>query len=204
MGCSFSIPAQLTVFDRCANLYNNNELKCKRWIPTSSSALASRFSSYAKDVSAEKNDIFIEVGEVIDDVVCLPYIEGRITFCEVPEGCDAISFWFSGCAMAKFKYEGKWYVCHISLHGAGNTYDCREYWNTFVRNRRDSGIENIILFYPFTIASRSGLAMGIMDGSECRAFTADISPLNSEPIKPIETKEFPDSEVKKGAEAIIV
>ncbi|MDR0954006.1 MAG: hypothetical protein LBM20_01310 [Rikenellaceae bacterium] len=107
---------------------------------------AATFSSLAG-----QDDIFVDLGRTDDHIAWTHYREGKICFQEIRNGDDAMSFEFTGCAMAKFTYtdsnnRSSNYVCHIYLQGQGQPNDTRESWNTFVNS---GSISNIVLFYPF-------------------------------------------------------
>lgn len=56
---------------------------------------------------------------------------------------NAVSFQFSGCIMAAFKWKGKDYIAHIQR---GET-DCMADWIDFIKNDRKD-ISNLVMFRP--------------------------------------------------------
>lgn len=69
---------------------------------------------------------------------------GEITVYPLSDVEDAISFQFSGCIMAKFKCNNRYYVAHI--HVADNKTDKREQWIDFLTQTK--AISEIIMFKP--------------------------------------------------------
>jgi hypothetical protein len=55
----------------------------------------------------------------------LPFAPNGIN-CALSQGLDVISYNFSGCIMAVFKYMGVRYVCHVSTGGG---QDCQAAWS---------------------------------------------------------------------------
>lgn len=55
--------------------------------------------------------------------------------------------------MAKFTYDNRIFVCHITSKGSlTERGDCREGWDSFVRNNRQK-ISDMVVFKPVTIRS---------------------------------------------------
>lgn len=72
------------------------------------------------------------------------WLNGYITLFESPK--DALSFQFTGCVMARFKWGGRWYAAHI--HNADPTtanLDRRLTWEQFVIRQH---INQIVMFQP--------------------------------------------------------
>lgn len=146
------------------------------------SNLAKQFSALGnKDLPDEptipfhkKNDVFQENGGTIQymgtTVNFTQYKAGYIYFHEVQSRAIAISYEFTGCAMAKVTMSnGRVYIFHVFLND--DSSDCRRYWNSFMRNGIISGIiSDIILFKPFEpfkpfLRSTREFAIGIIDSN---------------------------------------
>lgn len=146
------------------------------------SNLAMQFSKLGnKDIPNVSNIQFLKRDEVFQEnggtiqymgttVNFTQYKSGYIYFHEVQSNAIAISYDFSGCAMAKVMMSnGRAYVFHIFLND--NSRDCRRYWNSFVRNGIISGIiSDIVLFKPFepfklNLRSTREFAIGIVDSN---------------------------------------
>lgn len=78
----------------------------------------------------------------------LGYREGFIHYSEFGNNNYAISFGFTGCAMAKFTLGGHTYFCHIYTSGDA-VYDCKAAWNKFLQDN-SSKITDLVIFKPFT------------------------------------------------------
>lgn len=88
-----------------------------------------------------KKDDYINQGLTI-----LPYIKGQLSYIEA--GDIVISYPFSGCAMAAFKFftaPDKEYVGHIAI---GDGYVSRDLYNQFMA---DKNIERLCIFDPYDI-----------------------------------------------------
>lgn len=73
---------------------------------------------------------------------------GTIQYAEIPSvGTKALSFKFSGCAMAYFNHNGHYYVAHIFLD-LTRPDDCGNLWNQFVLNEQRN-IREYVIFKPF-------------------------------------------------------
>lgn len=148
------------------------------YLASYNSNIAMQFSQLGnKDLPRiyEKPNVFQENGGRIQylgtTVNFTRYRDGYIYFHEVESNAIAISYEFSGCAMAKITMcNGKKYVFHIFLQGNDPT-DCRRHWNSFVRNGIINGIiRDIILFKPFEpfkskARSTREFAIGVIDAN---------------------------------------
>lgn len=72
------------------------------------------------------------------------WYERKISIRMISKAVDAVSFDFSGCAMACFEIKGMRYVAHIHLREGD---DCRKEWNNFVKNNRKL-ITKFVMFIP--------------------------------------------------------
>ncbi len=76
----------------------------------------------------------------------LPYIKGQLSYIEA--GDIVISYPFTGCAMAAFKFSeepDKQYVGHIAI---GDTYVSDDLYNQFIA---DTNIKKLCVFEPYEI-----------------------------------------------------
>lgn len=75
---------------------------------------------------------------------------GKITSKSISRNSVAMSYNFSGCYMAKFCFAGCWFVCHIFCSGPKDSSDCKNTWNSFVKEycHRRGDIDTLILFKP--------------------------------------------------------
>ena len=69
---------------------------------------------------------------------------GKITIYPIYDFEDALSFQFSGCIMAKFKFHNQYYVAHI--HVTKDADDTRKQWTDLIRNTL--GLSEITMFKP--------------------------------------------------------
>ena len=83
-----------------------------------------------------------------DRRICVVLYEmGRIVCCRTYSSYFCISFEFSGCYMARFKYDGVCYACHIYKNSSSNI-DCKDLWNNFIDGAA-AQLSDVILFNPF-------------------------------------------------------
>ncbi|MDR2907430.1 MAG: hypothetical protein LBU91_05530 [Bacteroidales bacterium] len=158
--------------------------------------LANTFSAYANSAGT-----FVETGGSSHNIVWIPDIAANISFQKVPNGWDAVSFWFSGCAMAKFKHkvDNLSYVCHIYLNGNNKE---RMAWQKFMKH---DNIEDVILFMPFAYVRpnnyediRTQHAIGVIDAdNNCKAFLIDRTKTT---IASIKDHLLQNDEIAKGKE----
>ncbi|MDR0907134.1 MAG: hypothetical protein LBM63_00775 [Rikenellaceae bacterium] len=166
-------------------------------------------------------DVFVGMGGYYGDAAWTSYQEGKIYFQRIPDNFDAVSFYFTGCAMAKFTYtdgsSSSNYICHIYLEGVGGNNDTRKHWNNFVKHE---SISNIILFYPynyFKVISDdlsyflNHQAVGVIDRlNSCKTFLVDVVERKSvaeyelKYDEIIGNKEIVGPEYVKGKEKIII
>lgn len=75
---------------------------------------------------------------------------GIITYSKMSHNRAVISYEFSGCYMARFKFLDSWYICHICCLGNNDSGDCKRDWNAFIQEyyHRRGEIENLSLFKP--------------------------------------------------------
>ena len=74
--------------------------------------------------------------------------QGAIQYAEIPTaGTKALSYMFSGCAMAYFNHNGHYYVAHIFLD-LRRPDDCGNSWNQFVINEQNN-IHEYVIFRPY-------------------------------------------------------
>lgn len=80
-------------------------------------------------------------------VTVVPYEQGKIVYFPKQNSTIGISFLFTGCYMAQFKYYRTEYIAHIST---GLNYDCKSDWNNFVYNCMDDNrFSDFFLYKPF-------------------------------------------------------
>lgn len=94
-----------------------------------------------------QNTAFRYMGIMINTAKIVIFEGSRITICSLRRDDYGVSFQFTGCAMAKFKYQGIPYICHIALTGVGNVDDCRILWKKFLNENRNS-ITDLVMFKP--------------------------------------------------------
>ena len=86
-------------------------------------------------------------------IAAVLFVDNNVGIYEVNQAQAVISFRFSGCYMAKFTYDNRIFVCHITSKGSlTERGDCREGWDSFVRNNRQK-ISDMVVFKPVTIRS---------------------------------------------------
>lgn len=70
--------------------------------------------------------------------------KGKITIYPLYDSEDVVSFQFSGCIMAKFKYYNQYYVAHV--HVTKDEEDTRKQWIDFIKN--SLWVTEITMFKP--------------------------------------------------------
>lgn len=86
-------------------------------------------------------------------IAAVLFVDNNVGIYEVNPAQTVVSFRFSGCYMAKFTYDNRIFVCHITSKGRPTERgDCRNGWNQFVQNNRQN-ISNMVVFKPTTIDS---------------------------------------------------
>lgn len=77
------------------------------------------------------------------------YRPGFITYMVLPaQHYAAVSYEFSGCFMARFRFKGVRYVCHISTAGSDSPQDdCKQVWMDFLHIHADQ-ISELVMFRP--------------------------------------------------------
>lgn len=90
--------------------------------------------------------MLVEYGKQLDcravDCAMVLYVYGKISIYPILPHEDAISFDFSGCYIATFKYKNGKFVAHIAMDGNKDTV---KYWNHIVQ---EGIISDCILYEP--------------------------------------------------------
>ena len=77
-----------------------------------------------------------------ESYVAVIYVRSKISIFPIKQNADALSFEFSGCYMATFKYGTQKYAAHIASDGNN---DIKKYWNSIVQR---GIITDCVLFEP--------------------------------------------------------
>lgn len=104
-------------------------------------------SSGIKNVQTNSTPAFCFFGKHVSDMIsfCV-YKQGYIVCHRTYGRYVCVSFEFSGCYMARFKYDGIYYYCHI-FRQSNSSGDCKNLWNNFLSNHYQH-ISDIVIFRP--------------------------------------------------------
>lgn len=96
---------------------------------------------------------FIGINDVNRRLCVVLYEVGKIVCCRTYSSYFCISFEFNGCYMARFKYDGVSYVCHIYKNSSSHI-DCKDIWNNFIASDA-AHLSDVILFNPYMQSSEN-------------------------------------------------
>lgn len=97
------------------------------------------------------------------------YEVGKIVCCRTYSSYFCLSFEFSGCYMARFKYNGVSYVCHI-YKNSSSQLDCKDIWNHFIVGDAVH-LSDVILFNPSLHYSNNNKICRKLNESVCGIIT---------------------------------
>lgn len=106
---------------------------------------------------------FVSRGYHYRGISYVEWIQTKISFFRIAEGAHAISYKFSGCIMAKFKFQNKWYAAHIATEEKPDR-DCKAVWNDFYSEFTANGmLTDVHIFKPYAVQEIKTHHLEIMD-----------------------------------------